>query len=145
MDRTRVLVVDDDQSITRTVKAVLERTGRFEVKEENSSDKALAAAREFRPDLIVLDLVMPVVDGATIAAELREHDEFGNVPLAFLTALVPKTKGTERAKTIGGYPFLSKPFDVDRLVEFVDECLSRVGKSGIGGESNALTRMPLED
>ncbi|MBI4519578.1 MAG: response regulator [Gemmatimonadetes bacterium] len=115
--KKRVLLVDDEPTITRTVKLYLEGTGAFEVRTENQGKQAIPAAREFRPQVIVLDIVMPDADGGTIAADIKADPDLKDTPILFLTALVSQSEvGAHRGK-IGGHPFLAKPVDMDKLVD----------------------------
>ena len=123
MEKRRILVVDDEAIITRTLKLYLEGTGSYEVRTENEGSHALQAAREFNPDLIMLDLVMPDTDGATLASELRRDSELQNIPIIFLTALVSKQEVGAQGKEIGGHPFLAKPVDPEKVVECIEEQL----------------------
>ncbi|MCZ6760738.1 MAG: response regulator [Gemmatimonadetes bacterium] len=123
MEKRRILVVDDEAIITRTLKLYLEGTGSYEVRTENEGSHALQAAREFNPDLIMLDLVMPDTDGATLASELRGDSELQNIPIIFLTALVSKQEVGAQGKEIGGHPFLAKPVDPEKVVECIEEQL----------------------
>ena len=71
-NKKKILLVDDDESITRTLKLFLDRRGGYEVRTENRGSQAVQVARDFRPDLIVLDIVMPDADGGAIAQDLGE-------------------------------------------------------------------------
>jgi len=86
MNRKKILVVDDEVSLTRMLKRNLEATGRYEVCEENFGARALEAARAFGPDLIVLDVMMPDADGGEVASRLGEDPRLRDVPVIFLTA-----------------------------------------------------------
>lgn len=123
MEKRRILVVDDEAIITRTLKLYLEGTGSYEVRTENEGGRALQAAREFNPDLIMLDLVMPDTDGAMLASELQGDSELQNIPIIFLTALVSKQEVGAQGKEIGGHPFLAKPVDPEKVVECIEEQL----------------------
>jgi CheY-like chemotaxis protein len=70
-EERRILIVDNDQDSTHVVKILLERTGRYLVLEENDATKAHLSARNFRPDLILLDIVMPETDGGEVAAQIQ--------------------------------------------------------------------------
>jgi CheY-like chemotaxis protein len=121
-DMRRVLIVDNDRDSTHLVKVLLEKTGRYLVFEENDGAKAHLSARNFRPDLILLDVVMPERDGGEIAAQLRTDPELHNTPIIFLTALV--TRG--EAKTdlrIDGHPFLAKPINIQEVIEAIERVL----------------------
>ncbi|MDB6030786.1 MAG: response regulator receiver protein, partial [Verrucomicrobiales bacterium] len=71
MTPKKVLIVDDEVSITRLLKLNLERTGLFVVRDENRASKALQAAKEFKPDVVLLDVMMPEMDGGDVAALIR--------------------------------------------------------------------------
>jgi len=121
MTKKRILVVDDEASITRTMKVNLERTGAYTVRTENQAARAVAAAREFRPDLILLDVMMPEIDGGEIAAEIKADPDLQSVPIIFLTAIVSKQEtGGEYLKS-GGQTFIAKPVNLDLLVQCIEE------------------------
>ena len=80
MNKKRILVIDDEPSITRLLKLNLEQTDHYEVREENDSTRALDAAREFKPDLVISDVMMPEVGGGEVAAQLREDPALRRVP-----------------------------------------------------------------
>ena len=88
--KKKILVVDDETSITRLLKLNLEGTDKYVVREENEGARAVAAAQEFKPDLVLLDVMMPDADGGDVAAGIRGHGELKNVPIVFLTAAVRK-------------------------------------------------------
>lgn len=121
MDKKRILVVDDEAIVTRTLKMYLEGTGSYEVRTENEGTKALPAAREFDPDLVLLDLIMPDTDGATVAAEIKEDEALKDTPIVFLTALVSQQEVGPSGKDIGGHPFLAKPVDPEKVVEAIEQ------------------------
>jgi CheY-like chemotaxis protein len=121
MTRRRVLLVDDDAGITRALAMYLDAYGNCEVRVENAGRRALAAAREFRPNVIFLDIVMPDADGGTIAAEIKADPVLKNTPVVFLTALVSQHKTHGAQAQIGGHPFLAKPVDPDVVLACVDK------------------------
>src|SRR5712675_3063454 len=90
--KRRVLIVDNDRESTRLVKILLERTGRYLVLEENDATKAHQSAQNFRPDLILLDIVMPETDGGEVAARIEADYELHNTPMIFLTAFVTRAE-----------------------------------------------------
>jgi len=120
----RILIVDDEPDMTFLVRLNLQKTGRYDVREENGSTRALAAAREFRPDLILLDVMMPDLDGGDVLALLKEDPNLRHVPVVFLTATVLKEEVNSKGGNIGGYPFISKPFEVETLVSRIDSILA---------------------
>jgi CheY-like chemotaxis protein len=118
-DARRILIVDNDRDSTHLVKVLLEKTGRYLVLEENDGARAHLSARNFRPDLILLDVVMPGRDGGEIAAQIQVDPELHGTPIIFLTALVTRAE----AKTglhIDGHPFLAKPINVQELISTIE-------------------------
>ena len=128
--KKRILVVDDEASFTRLLKLNLEQTGEYDVHVEITSTEAPAAARRFKPDLILLDVMMPEMDGGTLAARLRENPALAGVPIIFLTAAVKKEEVSDRGGTIGGFPFIAKPVDLDELLDYLRQWVG-----GEGGRS----------
>jgi CheY-like chemotaxis protein len=120
MARKRILIVDDEAIVTRTLKLYLEATGSYEVQTENQGSLAMVTARAFKPDLILLDLVMPDADGATVAADLKADAALKETPIIFLTALVSRKEVGDKGKNIGGHPFLAKQVDPDEVVEAIE-------------------------
>lgn len=133
MKRTRVLIIDDEESLTRLLKRNLERGGRFEVRTENSALDAVSAASEFGPEVILLDVMMPGMDGGEIAADLREVPALRRVPIIFLTAAVTPEEVTRNDGIIAGFQYLAKPVDLDPLVEAMDRALRDSGIAGTQG------------
>lgn len=117
--KNRILVVDDEAGFTHLLKLVLPA---YDIREENDATRAVAAAREFKPDLILLDIIMPRTDGAAVAAELRKDPALSTIPVVFLTAIVSSTEAEAR-KTIDGYPCLSKPVTKAALLKCINEHL----------------------
>ena len=121
--QSRILIVDDEKITTRLLRMTLEQTGKYEVRAENDSKQVLAAAQEFRPDLIVLDVIMPEMDGGDVAAALKADPLLSGVPIVFLTATVRKSEVDARGGVLGGYPFLAKPASTEAIVQFIDKHL----------------------
>jgi CheY-like chemotaxis protein len=116
--KKRIFVVDDESGFTRLLKLTLERTGRYVVREENDGTQAWLAAREFRPDIIFLDIVMPKIDGGNVAQQIRSDPMLSRVPIIFLTAIVSQT---ESKSEIGGFPFISKPVSLEAITRCITE------------------------
>jgi len=123
--KKRILVVDDEASMTRMLKRSLESTGKYEVRTENSGNAAVAAARAFRPDFILLDVMMPGVDGGELAARLKEEKELQNIPVVFLTAIVEKEETAPTGSDIGGCEYLAKPVKLEDLVACIEKHLGK--------------------
>jgi CheY-like chemotaxis protein len=115
----RILIVDNDRNTTHLIKILLEKTGRYLVFEENDPARAHQSARNFRPDLIFLDVVMPDRDGGEIAEQIRADSELQSTPIIFLTALVTRAEATAGLR-IDGHPFLAKPIDIQELMSTIE-------------------------
>ena len=120
MKKPRILVVDDEPGLTRLLKLVLQQ---YEIREENDAVRAFETAISFRPDLILLDVVMPEIDGGNLAAKFRAHPILKHVPIVFLTAVVSPREAGETAKNIGGFPFLAKPVSSETLIRCIEQHL----------------------
>jgi DNA-binding response OmpR family regulator len=123
MDKKRILIVDDEASFTRMVRINLEKSGEFEVREENRAGHALASAREFRPDLILLDVIMPAMDGGDVAASIKKDRQLREVPIIFLTATVSQREAGPGGLNSGGSLFMAKPVSVENLIQRIKEHL----------------------
>jgi len=117
--KRRILIVDNDRDTTHLVKILLEKTGRYLVFEENYSTKAHRTARNFRPDLIFIDVVMPDRDGGEIAAQIRADPQLQYTPIIFLTALVTRAEANTGLH-IDEHPFLAKPIDIQELIKAIE-------------------------
>ncbi len=122
--KKRILVVDDEADFAKLIRLNLEQTGRFEVRAENRAAAALAAAKSFKPDLVLMDVLMPDLMGSEVAAQMREDDETKDIPVVFLTAVVGKEEVVQRGGIIGGHLFVAKPVDIKQLIEVIDENIS---------------------
>ena len=114
----RILVVDNDPSSTRLVRLTLEKHDRFEVRELNDPAHALTAAGIFRPDLILLDVEMPGLNGGDVARRLRAVPGLKKVPVVFMTGLL--TEGDAAAPLYSaGARVLAKPVTMAKLIACV--------------------------
>jgi len=118
MSKTKILIVDDDAKLSHLLAIVLSRVGGHEVREENRSFAAVHTAREFCPDLILLDVDMPGEDGEEISAKLSADHRLAQVPVIFVTSLIDKGEAGMR----NGHPYLAKPVDPMLLLQTV-RCL----------------------
>lgn len=124
MNKPRILVVDDEPNLSGLVRLFLEKTRRFEVRVENRSALALTAAREFRPDMVLLDVDMPGKDGGEVAREIQADATLCRTPILFFTSLVSTDEAGQRESVRGGMRFLAKPVNPKILVETIDRLLA---------------------
>jgi DNA-binding response OmpR family regulator len=122
----KILVIDDESEITQIVEAFLSNAG-YEVATENSSVMGIELAKQFRPDLILLDIMMPNMDGYEICDELKKSKETATVPVIFLTGKDSRDdKG--RSFQVGGDMFVKKPFSCERLLEIITIVLASMSR-----------------
>src|SRR2546427_5879922 len=120
--KRRILIVDDDANSTHLVKILLERSGPYLVLEENDAAKANQTAHSFKPDLILLDIVMPTIDGGELATQIEADRELHDTPIIFLTALV--THGEAKSGLhIQGHPLVAKPISIPVLIDAIEKHL----------------------
>ena len=121
-EKPRILMIDDNRDFTHSGKLALERTGRYSVWEENEPARAHQTAQRVRPDLILLDIVMPETDGGEVAARIESDPILHRTPVVFLTGLVTKAE-TRSDLQIQGHPFLAKPITIPELVAGIERSL----------------------
>jgi len=124
MEKKRILLVDDEVSFTRLVKLEVEEAGGYEVRIVNRAMEALAAAKAFKPDLIVLDIIMPKLDGGMVAFQLMREKTLERVPIVFLTAIVSKEDLGTQTRVVAGNPFIAKPVSTEDLISCIERYLS---------------------
>ncbi|MBM3146550.1 MAG: response regulator transcription factor [Actinobacteria bacterium] len=136
-DKTRILVVDDEASITELLGLALRYEG-FEVATAADGRRALAAATDFRPELIVLDIMLPDYDGFEVARRLSAQGQ--RIPILFLTAR-DTTEDKVRGLTLGGDDYVTKPFSIEELIARIRAILRRAAGAD---ESSRLSFADLE-
>lgn len=125
MNKTRILVVDDDVNLSRLVGIMLEKTRLYEVKVENRSHSAFATAAAFKPDVVLLDVDMPGMDGGDVARQIRADASLKDTPIIFFTSLVSQAEGGQAMVKRGGENFLAKPIDASVLVRCLESVLNQ--------------------
>jgi DNA-binding response OmpR family regulator len=123
MESTSVLVIEDDEIVAKTIERCL-RGGEFRVRLASSGVEGLRSARREVPNLVILDVIMPGMDGYAVCREMRADPVLGQVPILFLTA---KTKDEDKITgfTAGADDYLGKPFNVDELILRIRAILRR--------------------
>ena len=122
----KILVVDDDLSINELIKVNLELAG-YHVIQAYDGIKGFALAKQELPSLVVLDVMMPEVDGFTVAKRIRENDETRNIPIIMLTAL-SQLNDKVNGFNIGVDDYLVKPFEIEELLVRVRALLKRTNQ-----------------
>jgi CheY-like chemotaxis protein len=115
---TRVLVIDDEMAIVDVVRKVLEWNG-YEVVAATDGSRGFAAAQRQSPDAIILDLMMPVMDGFAVLEALRANERTADVPVLVLTAVLSNAV-EDRCVSLGASSYLRKPFDPAELLDALE-------------------------
>ena len=136
---TRVLVIDDEPPIRLLCRVNLEAEG-MEVLEASDGPTGLEKARNDEPDVILLDVMMPGLDGWQVAEELIEGERTGTIPIIFLTARA-EARDRARGLDLGGIDYVTKPFNPVELAQTIRDVISRVE----GGERDELRRAKLAE
>ena len=122
MIKKNIAVIDDDTVLLNLLKVRLGHNG-FEIVTADTGKGGLAMIKREKPDLIILDLVMPDLDGSVVAARLKEDRVLAKIPIFFLTGLISSEETEGGDSTIGGRRFIAKPFDAAELLEMIKEAL----------------------
>ena len=120
--KRKVLIVDDDAEIVELLVDVLERDGRFETKTASSGYEAGMATEKFRPELILLDYMLPDVNGNIVCQAIKSNPEFENIKIIIVSGVVKQDEITQLLKS-GAEDFIRKPFDVTELISKISEVL----------------------
>ena len=124
--KSRVLIIDNNRQFTRSAQLFLEHTGNYFACAVNDPRRALETARNFKPDLVVIDLIMPQADGLEVALQLEADWALHEVPIVFVTTLITPEVARDRRR-INGHRVVQKPtrgFDLIRVVEENLPCCS---------------------
>lgn len=123
MRKKRILVVDDEASITTLLQLNLEKTGDYTVRTANHGEQVLSAVRDFKPDVVLLDVMMPGMDGGQVAGQIQASRDCKDVALVFLTAAVKKEEIEACGGVIGGFPYVAKPLNVKGVIGVIEKQL----------------------
>ncbi len=120
--KKKILIVDDDAEIIELIVDVLNRDGRFETKTASSGYEAGMATQQFRPELILLDYMLPDVNGNVVCQTIRKNPEFENIKIIIVSGVVKQEEIAQLLKS-GAQDFIRKPFDVAELTEKITSVL----------------------
>jgi DNA-binding response OmpR family regulator len=118
----KILVVDDEKDMLLILEKRLTAEG-YSVITTTKGTNAVSLAKSQHPDIIILDVAMPGMDGGEVAAKLREHPLTRSIPVIFLTALLTKTEEYEGDHTVSSNITFAKPFDTEELLVRIKELL----------------------
>lgn len=125
MGKKKILVIDDEERFTELIKLNLEGSGDYEVRTENRGKHGLQAALEFKPDLILLDVLMGDLDGSKVALQIEKNEETKDIPIVYVTGLMSKEDEDPLQNVLGGRPFLAKPITTGELINCIEKNLKK--------------------
>ena len=126
--KKKVLVVDDDAEIVDLLVEVLTRDGRFDVKTATSGYEAGIQTQRFRPDCILLDYMLPDVNGNVVCHTIRKNPEFENIKIIIVSGVIKQEEIDQLLKS-GAQDFVKKPFDINDLINRICATLEMLQKS----------------
>lgn len=135
MAPAKILVIEDDYIVARTIERSL-RSGEFEIRVANRGVNGLEMAHQDQPDLVILDIIMPEMDGYMVCRAFRSDEHLARIPILFLTAKV-KIQDKIAGFIAGGDDYLCKPFNVDELILRVKAILRRTRPRLNGGSGDS--------
>ncbi len=118
--KKKVLIIDDDKELCEITKALLHQTMHYQVLTAQSGMAGIQLARKHRPDVILLDVKMPGMDGGRVAEHLGDDDLTSSIPIIFLTGLIRQEEADREGGYIAGHPFIAKPFDLKKLTDMIE-------------------------
>jgi two-component system OmpR family response regulator len=121
--KQKVLVVDDDPEIVELFVDVLERDGRFEVKTASTGYDAGVLTQEFMPDLLILDYMLPDINGNVVCQTIRKNPNFEHMKIVIVSGVVNQEEINDLLKS-GADDFVKKPFNIEKLIERIGELLT---------------------
>ena len=116
MYKKRILIIDDENDFCNLVKKNIEQAGEFEVAIATNGEDGIRLAKEIKPNLILLDVVMPEMDGGDVLSLIRKDKSIKDTPIVFLTAIVREEETSSQASFTTGYSFLAKTVTVGELI-----------------------------
>jgi len=114
--KRKALVVDDDEELVELIRDVLEQDGRFEVRVANNGFDAGMKVKEYRPDIIVLDVMLPDINGKEVCQRVRDDSTLEDVKIICISGMVEQDKIAD-LKDAGANDFMQKPFEIEQLIE----------------------------
>ncbi len=131
----KVLIIDDEKSFTSIVKSYFEETANYQVREENKGTRAVSSAKEFGPDIILLDINIPDLPGGEVAAMIKNEPTLKDIPIIFVTALIRK----HEENAIKGQRYVAKPVQMEELMKRIEMILPQSTTMRRAGHSHGRT------
>ena len=125
MDKKRVLIIDDEENFCKLAKKNIEQAGEFEVDIATNGDDGIRLVREIKPDLILLDIIMPGMDGGDVINLIRNDASIKDTPIVFLTSLVREGESSSQESFTRGYSLLAKTVTVGELIACIKKNVRR--------------------
>jgi CheY-like chemotaxis protein len=138
--KKRVLIVDDEIDFTYVMRLTLEGTGQYQVRTLNLPTQVVSVARDFRPHLILLDCMMPGLDGGEVAAALQKDPVLKGTPFAFFTATVTEPETVTSRCYEGPQEYLPKTMKMEELVSYIER---KTGGGDANGPAGTLPNQPV--
>ena len=123
-NKKNVLIIDDEEGFCSFVSLALERTGQYKVTSATKPLQGISLAKMLRPDLILLDIKMPQMDGSQVAEKLLEDPKTGSIPIVFLTGLVTNMETKHQPMEVAGRTFIAKPVTKNELLQALGRLLA---------------------
>jgi two-component system, OmpR family, response regulator len=114
--KRKVLIVDDDEELVELIKDAFERDGRFDIRTANNGFDAGMLVKEFRPDLVILDVMLPDINGREVCVRVRSDKTLDEVKIICISGMIEMDKVSD-LREAGANDFIQKPFSVDKLME----------------------------
>ena len=130
MPARKILVVEDDPTLRKLLELHMGIFGHESRLAENGAE-GLEIAKEWHPDLVLTDIMMPIVSGLTLCRELRKLDEFAHTPVVLLTART-EDDSVRSVMALGGITFMNKPFDANVLKDTIERMIVEVSSHAVG-------------
>jgi CheY-like chemotaxis protein len=124
--KAKILIIDDEEDICVHLKSILERTKNYEVWSTTNPREGIELAKDHHPDLILLDVLMPEMDGTEVAEQLREESSTKVILIVFVTVLAQRGAIEENEGLIGGHPFIAKPILKEDLLARIESLLQQI-------------------
>lgn len=119
MGRKNILIVDDEKDVLTVLEKGLTAEG-YSVITASNGDEAIDLAKSKHPDIVILDVLMPGMDGGEVAMKLKDSPETKNIPIVFLTGMFPERKESEDFRMVADHVLFEKPYDILKLTNVIE-------------------------